>query len=187
MEKIVKMMKSVVIITAAIFLVSGSKAPNSVPELSNKYIFSSNPVEILEESAIITTVDSEHEEILVEDDGMMGINISVGGSDFAAKFYDNETSREIINSMPITVEMSDFNGQEKVVTLSQTPPLSPAETPETIHAGELYVWSGNNLVLFYTTFSNTYGGYIPIGYIEDTSNLETALGSGNVVVTLSSP
>ena len=162
MGRTVEMLKSIVIIAAMLMLVSGGRVPNSA-------------------------IEPEFDKSLTGGDGMITVNISVGDNDFTSKFYENETSRAIINSMPILVEMSDFNSQEKVATLSQTPPSSPEKTPETIHSGELYVWSGNRLVLFYTTFSNTYGGYIPIGYIEDTSNLETALGSGNVVVTFSSP
>lgn len=123
----------------------------------------------------------------VNENGTFAVNISVGNEHFAASFYDNETTRDLIKQMPLTLNMSDYNGQEKVCTLSKTPPSSSTEKPATIHEGELYIWSGDSLVLFYSTFQNSYGGYVPLGYIEDTSRLKTALGSGDVEVTFSTP
>lgn len=120
-----------------------------------------------------------------DENDTLAVDITVGNERFAATFYDNETSRYLIAQMPFTLTMSDFNGQEKVSTLLKTPPSSTTENPASIHAGELYIWSGNRLVLFYTTFTNAYGGYIPLGYIEDTSGLKTALGSGDIEITFS--
>ena len=65
-------------------------------------------------------------------------------------------------------------------------PNASTTTPDIIQSGELYLWSGNSLVLFYTTFSNSYN-YVPIGYIEDVSGLTSALGGGNVTVIYSTP
>lgn len=141
--------------------------------------------EPVESANVITQTESELIENLDDDEGMITIKISVGDKDFTAKFYDNETSRAVINNMPFTIDMSDFNGQEKVATLLETPPSSNTEKPETIHAGELYIWSGNNLVLFYTTFSNSYGGYVKLGTIENVTDLVSALGSGDVTITFS--
>ena len=42
-----------------------------------------------------------------------------------------------------------------------------------------------HVVLFYTTFSNSYGGYVRLGHIEDISGLASALGTGSVQVTFS--
>ena len=44
-------------------------------------------------------------------------------------------------------------------------------------------WSSNTLVLFYNTYSNSHGGYVKLGYIEDISGLKEALGKANVQVT----
>lgn len=167
-----------IILVLFIFLMSGCNASTINPK-------STVPLKFDESADAANPPESVEDESIKEGDDMITIKISVGGDSFTARFYDNETSQVVINNMPFTVNMSDFNGQEKVGTLSQTPPATSTEKPTTIHAGELFVWSGNNLVLFYTTFSNSYGGYIPLGYIEDVSSLSDALGNGSVEVSLS--
>lgn len=74
--------------------------------------------------------------------------------------------------------------QEKVTDLTFALPSAVTETPATINAGDIYIWSDNNLVLFYTTFSNSYS-YVPVGYIEDVTGLRDALGRGSAEVTFS--
>lgn len=80
--------------------------------------------------------------------------------------------------------MDDYASQEKVTDLTFALPSAQTQTPARINAGELYLWSGNSLVLFYTSFSNSYS-YVPIGAITDTAGLTDALGSGSIEVTFS--
>lgn len=94
----------------------------------------------------------------------------------------NESTQVIVQEMPFTLEMDDYASQEKVAELTFALPSAVTETPATINAGDLYLWSGNNLVLFYSPFSNSYS-YVPVGYIEDVTGLQDALGSGSVEVT----
>ncbi len=79
--------------------------------------------------------------------------------------------------------MSELNGREKYYHLPENLPSPVTEKPATIRAGEIMLWSSNSLVLFYSTFSNSYGGYVKLGYVEDATGLESALGSGSVQVT----
>ena len=98
----------------------------------------------------------------LDEDGMIDIAITIGNQTFDAKFFNNESARTIIAEMPFSLDMNDYASQEKVTELSFSLPLASAETPATINAGEIYLWSGNSLVLFYTTFSNSYS-YVPVG------------------------
>jgi hypothetical protein len=79
--------------------------------------------------------------------------------------------------------MSDLNGREKYYHLPEDLPSPSMENPATIHAREIMLWSANSLVLFYATFSNSYGGYVKLGYVEGVTGLAAALGSGSVQVT----
>lgn len=115
-------------------------------------------------------------------DPMQTVTIQAGSRNFTAIIYDNESAEAIVQEMPFTLEMDDYAAQEKVAELTFALPSAVTETPATINAGEIYLWSCNNLVLFYTTFSNSYG-YVPVGYIEDVTGLRDALGSGSVEVT----
>jgi len=114
-------------------------------------------------------------------DTMININITVDTQVFAAKFYDNESARTIVSQMPLTLEMDDYASQEKVAGLPFALPSASTETPVTINAGDIYLWSGDSLVLFYTTFSNLYS-YVPVGYIVDVAGLTDAVGRGSVTV-----
>ena len=114
---------------------------------------------------------------------MTRIAITIGNTVFRAKLHDNEAASAWLKLLPVTLTMSDLNGNEKYTRLAKSLPARPTEKPETIKAGELMIWSGNTLVLFYKTFSNAYGGYVRLGYVEDTSSLANALGEGNVTVS----
>ncbi|WP_019879965.1 cyclophilin-like fold protein [Succinispira mobilis] len=119
----------------------------------------------------------------VESEKMINAKITVGDKVFPVKLYNNETTRALIVKLPMTVSMTELNGREKYYHLSENLPVKSTETPATIHAGEIMCWSSNSLVLFYNTFSNSNGGYVRLGYIEDISGLKEVLGKGDVQVT----
>ncbi|MDL2220470.1 hypothetical protein LJC55_02255 [Eubacteriales bacterium OttesenSCG-928-N14] len=113
---------------------------------------------------------------------MIDISITIGSRVFPAKFYNNASAQAIVAQMPFTLDMEDYAAQEKVVTLGFALPDAATQQPAYINTGELYLWSGNSLVLFYTTFANSYS-YVPIGYIVDTTGMVDALGSSSVQVS----
>lgn len=113
---------------------------------------------------------------------MQNINITVGDSVFSAKLYDNSAARAFLAQFPLTLNMSDLNSNEKYYYLADDLPSESTEKPATMNTGDLMCWSGNCLVLFYKSFSNTYGGYVRLGYVDDASDLSDVLGSGNVEV-----
>lgn len=118
-----------------------------------------------------------------EGNSMTSINLTVGGSVFSAKLYDNDAAGAFLALFPLTLNMSDLNRNEKYYYLADNLPSKSTENPADINAGDIMCWSGNCLVLFYKTFSNSYGGYVRLGYIEDTSGLAAALGIGSADVT----
>ena len=119
----------------------------------------------------------------VEGQKVISGKITVGNKVFNGKLYDNETTQALVLKLPMTINMAELNGKEKYYHLSENLPAQGAETPATINAGEIMCWSSNSLVLFYNTYSNSYGGYVKLGYIEDVSGLKEALGKENVQVT----
>ncbi|MFJ2043388.1 cyclophilin-like fold protein [Paenibacillus taichungensis] len=116
---------------------------------------------------------------------MIPIHIIIGGNTFTATLNNNETTQALIAQFPMTIQMKELNGLEKYNDLPEELPAASTERPETIHAGEIMSWSGNTLVLFNQTFSNSYGGYVLLGSVDDPSNLAATLGSGHVQVTWS--
>lgn len=113
------------------------------------------------------------------------LNVSINDYHFSAVLYDNDYSKAFSKMLPITLEMSDLNGNEKYYYLDNTLPTD-SENPKQINSGDIMLYGDNCLVLFYKSFSSSYS-YTKLGYIEDTSDLEKAVGSGNVSVTISIP
>lgn len=118
----------------------------------------------------------------VESEKMISVKITVGNKVFTAKLYNNETTQALLLKLPMNINMTELNGKEKYYHLSENLPAQTTERPATIHAGEIMCWSSNSLVLFYNTHSNSYGGYVKLGYIEDISGLKESLGKENVEV-----
>lgn len=113
------------------------------------------------------------------------LTVSINDYHFSAVLYDNAYSKAFSKILPITLEMSDLNGNEKYYYLDNTLPTA-SEKPKQIKSGDIMLYGDNCLVLFYKSFSSSYS-YTKLGYVEDTSDLEKAVGGGNVSATISIP
>ena len=71
--------------------------------------------------------------------------------------------------MPLELNMSELNGNEKYVYIDFTLPTN-ATKPEQISAGDVMLYGNNCLVIFYETFNTQYS-YTKIGHIDNLSNL----------------
>jgi hypothetical protein len=109
------------------------------------------------------------------------MRIKIGSSTFTATLYDNATATAFKGMLPMTVNMSELNGNEKYFDLSVKLPTN-ASNPGTIQSGELMIYGSNTLVLFYKTLSTSYS-YTRLGRINDTTGLAAVVGSGSVTVT----
>ena len=109
------------------------------------------------------------------------MRIKIGSSTFTATLYDNATATAFKGMLPMTIKMSELNGNEKYFDLSVNLPTN-ASNPGKIESGDLMIYGSNTLVLFYKTFSTSYS-YTRLGRINDTKGLPGAVGSGSVRVT----
>lgn len=127
-------------------------------------------------------VNSGKENITVKD--FTNIKISVGGKTFTATLEDNNTVKALVKQLPLTVDMSELNGNEKYNFLSNNLRADASICPGKIHQGYLMLYDSNCLVLFYETFNTSYS-YVKLGHINNTEGLADAVGSGNVKITFS--
>ena len=105
------------------------------------------------------------------------MTITINGQTFLAALYDNETAAALKEKLPLTLDTSELNGNEKY---SYSPLSLPTDAgnPGQIHAGDLMLYGSDCLVLFYESFPTSYR-YTPIGRINDPSGLADAVGDGN--------
>ncbi|MCH5337852.1 MAG: hypothetical protein J1E03_03640 [Acetatifactor sp.] len=116
----------------------------------------------------------------VEKEGQteMKMNVQVGDYIFTATLENNEAVKELLDMMkegPVTIEMDDYSGFEKVGSLGRS--LTTSNSQTTTFAGDIVLYNGNNIVMFYG--SNSWS-YTRIGKIDDLSDWEKALGSGSI-------
>ena len=133
-----------------------------------------------EEAADTSSSDETDNE---EGIGVMTMNVQVGDVRFRAALEENDAVSALIEMMeegPVTLEMDDYSGFEKVGPLGTSLPASNSQT--TTQAGDIVLYQGNQIVMFYG--SNSWS-YTRIGHITDLTGWEEALGSGSVTVTFS--
>ena len=109
------------------------------------------------------------------------MRITMGEYQFTVALEDNAAAAALKECLPLTLDMSELNGNEKYNYLPFRLPTN-ASNPGQIHAGDLMLYGSDCLVLFYKSFSTGYS-YTPIGRIDDPDGLADAVGRGGVQVT----
>lgn len=111
------------------------------------------------------------------------LNITVGDNTLSATFEDNssaEAFRELLSQNPITIEMEDYGGFEKVGPLGTD--LVRNDTQITTQPGDVILYQGNQITIYYGTNS---WRFTRLARIDDPSGLREKLGDGPVSVTFS--
>ncbi|MDO9359611.1 MAG: cyclophilin-like fold protein [Polaromonas sp.] len=106
--------------------------------------------------------------------------MTVGDRRFAVTVADTDAARAFASRMPLTLDMTDLNSNEKKFDLPTALPANPAR-PGTIRNGDLMLYGTNTLVVFYLTFDSPYA-YTRLGRVDDPVGLAQALGRGSVRV-----
>jgi len=109
--------------------------------------------------------------------------MTVGERRFAITLTDNATARAFAAQLPLTLDMSELNGNEKHADLPKPLPGN-ASRPGTIRNGDLMLYGADTLVVFYVTFQSSYS-YTRLGRVDDPSGLAEALGPRGVRVQFS--
>lgn len=140
--------------------------------------------ETLSEAVSETSKTSEKSsDISKEENTEMKIKLEVGGSEFTVVLEENEAAdafAEMMKNEPVTIEMSDYSGFEKVGALEKNLPANDSQI--TTKSGDIVLYQGNKIVIFYG--SNSWS-YTRLGHIDDLTGWEEALGSGNVTAVFS--
>lgn len=109
------------------------------------------------------------------------IRIIIGSNTFIVTLSNSATATAFKALLPMTINMTELNGNEKFYDLSTKLPTDTSN-PGTIQTGDLMMYGANTLVLFYKSFPTAYS-YTRLGRIDDITGLSAALGNGNVRIT----
>jgi hypothetical protein len=132
-------------------------------------------------SPAVTTAEAATASMKQEESRMW---MTVGDRRFAITLSDNAAAAEFAAQLPLTLEMSELNGNEKHAELPKPLPAD-ASRPGTIRNGDLLLYGTRTLVIFYSTFQSSHS-YTRLGRVDDpSSDLPKALGPRDVRVVFS--
>lgn len=113
------------------------------------------------------------------------LRMTIGDTPVSVAWEDGdavEALRELCREKPLTIEMSMYGGFEQVGSIGTALPTADRQT--TTSPGDIVLYSGDQLVVFYD--SNAWA-YTPLGHITDQSESELTdlLSNGDTTVTIS--
>ena len=120
-----------------------------------------------------------------EEPAVKTLTMRIGDTTVTVDWEDNESVaalRELVKDKPLTIQMSMYGGFEQVGSLGTS--LSRNDSQTTTAAGDIVLYSGNQIVVFYG--SNSWA-YTRLGHVTDKTAAEMAelLSNGNVTITIS--
>ena len=113
------------------------------------------------------------------------LRLLINGTPVSVGWEENESVEALARlaaAEPLTVQMSMYGGFEQVGSLGSSLPRNDVQT--VTQAGDIVLYAGNQIVVFYG--SNSWA-YTRLGRITDVSaeELTNLLANGDVVITLS--
>lgn len=113
------------------------------------------------------------------------LQMTIDDTPVSVDWQDNESVqalKEFCSNQPLMIQMSMYGGFEQVGSIGTDLPQNDVST--TTSSGDIVLYSGNQMVVFYG--SNTWA-YTRLGHITDKTQAELTelLSNGNVTITLS--
>lgn len=122
---------------------------------------------------------SKQETIINEkNEEKISMKISINNNEYTINLEDNETVKELVSMLPLELNMSELNGNEKYTYLDESLPTN-SYNPKHISSGDVMLFGDNCLVIFYDSFNTSYS-YTKIGHIDNMPNL----GKENIKVVI---
>ena len=138
-----------------------------------------------EEETTATEIISDSESD-TQEEIEMNLKMKISDNEVEVIWEDNESVdalKQLVKDETLIVEMSMYGGFEQVGSLGNSLPRNDTQT--VTEAGDIVLYSGNQIVVFYG--SNSWA-YTRLGHIADKNKEELTelLGNGDVIIELSS-
>ncbi len=183
-------MKRFIIIVVYLFFSFGTAACGKVQDMetthnSTDIEVTPSSIEEIKDGGNPDIIKEENSEKTLEnDEEVSNMIMMIGDVQVQVAWEDNESVealRELASQEPVTIQMSMYGGFEQVGSIGQALPRDDIEI--TTEAGDIVLYSGNQIVVFYG--SNSWA-YTKLGHISDRSEQELSdlLGNGDVTITI---
>ena len=131
-----------------------------------------------------TIEESQQTESMYEVENMntdSTIVVTINNKEFTAQLDDSAAAKEFYEMLPLSVTMTEMNGNEKYYVLPDELTNEDKKVGN-IEAGDIMLYSSDYLVLFYDSFQTSYS-YTPLGKIDNPQGLKEAVGTGDVTIS----
>ena len=165
------------------------ESPTGSQETEPVTITASEDAEAVNEAGEVTTESEVGETEIVQDnepeqeaDTMV---LTINGEVVSVEWEDNESVdalMDLVSKEPLSIRMSMYGGFEQVGSIGTSLPRNDVQT--TTEAGDIVLYSGNQIVVFYGPNS---WAYTRLGKVTDITKAEMTelLGNGDVTITIS--
>ena len=109
------------------------------------------------------------------------IVVTINNKEFKAQLDDSAAAQEFYEMLPLSVTMTEMNGNEKYYVLPDEL-TNEDKKVGSIEAGDIMLYSSDYLVLFYDSFQTSYS-YTTLGKIDNPQGLKEAVGNGDVTIS----
>lgn len=113
----------------------------------------------------------------------MSIKMQLDKQVFSVTLANTPAARAFANRLPVSLQMSELNGNKKYAYLDAALPAAPQSVGK-VAKGDIMLFGKDCLVLFYEAFSTSYR-YTPVGRVDNPSALPDLSRQGNVSVVFS--
>ena len=179
----------VVSIIAVAFSACGKTGTPEPDAVSTEAVISKGSTQ--EETIGITEVPENESERNVNEDQIQTedtekmLQMKINGTVVNVLWEENESVDALMDmckDAPLEIQMSMYGGFEQVGPLGRNLPRNDSQT--TTSAGDIVLYSGDQIVVFYG--SNSWS-YTRLGHITDQDNegMAALLGNGDVIITIS--
>ena len=122
---------------------------------------------------------------VAEEEQKTMLQMKIGETKVSVNWEDNDSVaalKELCKDAPLTIQMSMYGGFEQVGSIGTRLPSNDAQT--TTSAGDIVLYSSNQVVVFYG--SNSWA-YTRLGHItdQDAAGMARLLSNGDVTITIS--
>ncbi len=106
------------------------------------------------------------------------MKVTINNKEYTINLEDNDTAQKLVEMVPFEVTMKELNGNEKYYYFDTNFP-EHSYKPGHIEKGDVMIYDGNCLVIFYEALDPKYE-YTKIGHIDNLPNL----GKGDITVKI---